>query len=38
MTLNQGLMLERLIGVQAGHPELQGAIEAWLTTLNKKGS
>jgi AcrR family transcriptional regulator len=38
MTLNQGLMLERLIGVQEGHLELQGAIEAWLAAPTKERS
>jgi len=33
MTFNQGLMLERLIGVQEGHRELLAAIDTWLSSL-----
>ena len=32
-TFNQGIMLERLSGVTAGHGELLGAIDGWLESL-----
>jgi AcrR family transcriptional regulator len=32
-TFNAGLLLERLVGLEQGHRELLGAMDAWLTSL-----
>ena len=33
MTFNEGLMLERISGISAGHKELLGGIDRWLQEL-----
>ena len=35
MTFNEGLMLERLSGISAGHKELLGGIDRWLQELER---
>lgn len=35
MTFNEGLILERLNGISAGHSELLLAIDRWLKTLEE---
>jgi TetR/AcrR family transcriptional regulator len=35
MTFNQGIMLERLSGVSAGHAELLDSIDRWLSSLEQ---
>ena len=35
MTFNQGIMLERLSGVSAGHTELLASIDRWLVSLEE---
>ena len=35
MTFNQGIMLERLSGVSAGHSELMNSIDRWLVSLEE---
>lgn len=35
MTFNQGLLLERLSGVEAGHKELLSSIDRWLVSLEE---
>jgi AcrR family transcriptional regulator len=36
MTFNEGIMLERVSGVSAGHAELLGAIDRWIASLDQK--
>jgi AcrR family transcriptional regulator len=36
MTFNEGLMLERISGISAGHKELLGGIDRWLQELERK--
>jgi AcrR family transcriptional regulator len=36
MTFNEGLMLERMSGISAGHKELLGGIDKWLQELERK--
>ena len=35
MTFNEGLMLERISGISAGHKELLGGIDRWLQELER---
>jgi len=35
MTFNEGLMLERMSGISAGHKELLGGIDRWLQELDR---
>ena len=35
MTFNEGLMLERVSGITAGHKELLGGIDRWLQELER---
>jgi AcrR family transcriptional regulator len=35
MTFNEGLMLERMSGISAGHKELLGGIDRWLQDLER---
>ncbi len=35
MTFNEGLMLERMSGISAGHKELLGGIDRWLQELER---
>jgi AcrR family transcriptional regulator len=35
LTFNEGIMVERLSGISAGHGELLGMVERWLTTLEE---
>ena len=36
ITFNEGIMLERLSGISAGHDELFAAIDRWLQTLERE--
>jgi AcrR family transcriptional regulator len=36
ITFNEGIMLERLSGISAGHDELLAAIDRWLQTLERQ--
>jgi AcrR family transcriptional regulator len=36
-TFNAGLLLERLVGLDQGHDELLGAMDAWLSSLGERG-
>jgi len=37
MTFNQGIMLERLLGIRDGHDELLSAVDSWLQRLDEGG-
>jgi AcrR family transcriptional regulator len=37
ITFNEGLMLERLSGITAGHDEMLAAIDRWLQSLERAG-
>jgi hypothetical protein len=34
--MNEGIILERLVGIERGHQQLLGAIDRWLTGLEEK--
>lgn len=36
VTMNEGIILERLVGIDRGHQQLLGAIDRWLTGLEGK--
>jgi hypothetical protein len=35
LTFNEGIMVERLSGISAGHGELLGMVERWLASLEE---
>ena len=35
MTFNEGIMVERLSGISAGHRELMEMVERWLASLEE---
>lgn len=38
MTFNEGIMLERLSGIETGHAELLGAVDRWLQQLDREAN